>query len=122
MRSRMSGMIISVATSPEPYFAEPAYDFPNLFPLVDFINVMTYDLHGKWDKVTDIHTSLFGNTLSGDECINYWLSKGAPRDKLNMGMAFYGNSLTLKDPNNHGLGAPISNDGLVLNPGYNDVF
>ena len=118
----MSGMIISVATSPEPYFAEPAYDFPNLFPLVDFINVMTYDLHGKWEPVTDIHTALFGNTLSVDMCINYWLNKGAPRDKLNVGMAFYGKTFNLTDPNNHGLGAPISSEGLVANPGYAEVF
>lgn len=118
----MTGMIISIATNPYSYYSDTAYDFPKLFPLVDFINLMTYDLHGGWETVTNIHTALFSDSLSVDMCVKYWVGKGAPRDKLNMGMAFYGNGFVLKDPKINGYNAPVVNGGGDLNLGFNTVF
>lgn len=43
--------------------------------------------------------------------IQYWLSQGAPRNKVIEGLPFYGHTYTLKDPNNHGLHAPTSGPG-----------
>jgi len=36
------------------------------------------------------------------------VSKGVPKNKINIGMATYGTGYTLKDPNNHELGAPVT--------------
>ena len=38
--------------------------------------------------------------------INYWISKGADRKKLIMGIPLYGQAFTLKKPDNPGLNSP----------------
>ncbi|KAK2709088.1 hypothetical protein QYM36_012939 [Artemia franciscana] len=43
--------------------------------------------------------------------INYWLSKGATRDKLTAGVPLYGQALSLRDKNKNGLNAPATNPG-----------
>ncbi len=65
--------------------------------IVDFGSIMTYDIHGNWDKYTDFNAPLYnvsGNSpqhkWSVDSAINLWLNAGFPADKLNMGLPFYG--------------------------------
>lgn len=43
--------------------------------------------------------------------MNYWKNNGAPAEKLIVGFPTYGNTFTLKNPANHGIGAPISGAG-----------
>lgn len=43
-----------------------------------------------------------------DWAANYWVQKGVPRDKLNIGLALYGRSFTLTNPSNSAVGAPAS--------------
>ena len=42
--------------------------------------------------------------------INWMLNTTVPREKLNLGLPFYGISLNLSDPHNTQLGAPITGD------------
>ena len=35
------------------------------------------------------------------ESVQYWITNGAPRDKLVLGIATYGRSFTLADPKNN---------------------
>ncbi|KAL3471354.1 glycoside hydrolase superfamily [Aspergillus californicus] len=58
---------------------------PVISTLVDFFNVMTYDLMNRRDTVTKHHTGL---QLSTDS-INAYLENGMPSDKLNLGFAYY---------------------------------
>ena len=64
---------------------------------VDFANVMTYDVHGDWDKYTDFNAPLYDissesphHKWSVNSAVNLWLNAGFPGDKLNLGIPFYG--------------------------------
>ncbi|KAI1412614.1 glycosyl hydrolases family 18-domain-containing protein [Hypoxylon sp. FL1857] len=67
---------------------------------VDWINVMSYDLHGVWDAQNPIgnnvlvHTNLTEVKLALDL---FWRNK-VPANKLNLGLGFYGRSFQLSDP------------------------
>ncbi|KAI8631028.1 carbohydrate-binding module family 18 [Xylariaceae sp. FL1651] len=67
---------------------------------VDWINVMSYDLHGVWDAQNPIgnnvlaHTNLTEIKLALDL---FWRNK-VPANKLNLGLGFYGRSFQLSDP------------------------
>jgi len=85
-----------------------SYDVPGIVEHLDFINVMTYDLHGAWDAVTD-HNAPFENGssagLSFKDSLNMWLAAGTPKDKLVAGFAFYGRSIKdIVSTGNNGLG------------------
>ena len=67
-------------------------EIPELAKLMDFINVMTYDI-APWDYVSH-HTSLFPSDLtknrSSHDAIAFFEKAGMPRNKLAIGSAFYG--------------------------------
>ena len=45
-------LILSAAVSPAPGIIQKAYDVPTLSRYLDFINVLTFDFHGHWEKKT----------------------------------------------------------------------
>lgn len=49
--------------------------------------------------------------LSQAFAVDYWLSKGTPKEKLILGLATYGRSFRLQDENNFGVGAPATGAG-----------
>ncbi|CAH1980289.1 unnamed protein product [Acanthoscelides obtectus] len=115
------GLLLSAAVSATGETIDTSYNVTALSQYLDMINVMSYDLHGSWDKVTGHNAPLYpsnlDNTADSKElnlvsCAEAWLSRGASRSKLNLGLAFYGRSFTLSDAQNNGLGAPISAPGL----------
>ncbi|KAH3763748.1 chitinase 2 [Pelomyxa schiedti] len=63
---------------------------------LDWINLMTYDLHGSWDNVVGPHTALHSTDgLSIDHAVQLYLSAGVPSEKLILGLAAYGRTWTL---------------------------
>jgi chitinase len=46
--------------------------------------------------------------LNVDWATNYWINKGCPRNKLNLGLGTYGRAFKLANANNNGLGAAAS--------------
>jgi chitinase len=64
---------------------------------VNYVNIMTYDIHGTWDSYTDLTAPLYPNDdtapqykWSIDQSINAWLTAGLPKDKMVIGVPFYG--------------------------------
>ncbi len=68
---------------------------------VDFLNLMTYDIHGAWDRYTDFNGPLYPDSLSPqarwsiDDGVKLWVaaagsSQGAAKSKLVVGIPFYG--------------------------------
>ncbi|WAR13238.1 CHIA-like protein, partial [Mya arenaria] len=95
------------------------YDVPQLAKYLDFINVMTYDLHGGWERQTGLNSPLYPRTgetgaereLNMQWAANYWVAKGAPRHKLVIGLALYGRSFALTSPARTDVGAPATGPG-----------
>ena len=52
--------LLSAAVSPAKFRVNDGYDVRKISDHLDFINVMTYDLHGSWDKAADHHAPLYG--------------------------------------------------------------
>ncbi|XP_044067261.1 chitotriosidase-1-like isoform X4 [Siniperca chuatsi] len=85
---------------------------------LDFINVLTFDFHGPWESVTGHHSPLYrGSRDTGDKiysntdsAMKYWRDKGAPSQKLNLGLAAYGRVFTLSSAFSN-VGAPASGPG-----------
>lgn len=64
---------------------------------LDFVNIMTYDLHGPWDEFTDFNSPLYNKKspspqydISVNSSVNAWLNAGFTGDKLVVGIPFYG--------------------------------
>lgn len=73
---------------------------------LDYINVMTYDYHGTWDKETNHNTPLYadsGNPSVAATIENYITAGVKPTD-LNLGLAFSGKGwINVTDPEGSGL-------------------
>jgi chitinase len=92
------------------------YDVKSVQKYLDWFNLMTYDYHGSWDKVTAHHTNLFSSPadttdyscqLSLDKTVRYFIdSLGVNGSKLVPGAAFYGKCWFNVDSTNNGLYQP----------------
>lgn len=74
-------------------------DWENVLPLVDKVNLMTYDFHGSWDPESNHHTPLYAPAVGDpDWCLHgaftlITQTYGVPPEKINIGVAFYGKAL-----------------------------
>jgi chitinase len=92
-----SPWLISMATPSDPRQWGVGFDIPALAPLLDFMNVMTYDFHGPWTDHSGHNSPLILNPadpgLEGSLKTSMDLYQNqyrVPVDKLNIGTAFYG--------------------------------
>ncbi len=95
--------------------------------LVDYANIMTYDIHGTWEPYTNFNAPLFHSDteqsyhISVASSVQEWLKAGFSRDKLVMGVPFYGFIYKLVPSINNGLfqtysgGASISYANIAAN-------
>ncbi|KAM7423388.1 hypothetical protein PAMA_011108 [Pampus argenteus] len=92
---------------------DKAYEVNKIAPHFDFISVMTYDYHGSWESTTGHNSPLFASAVDSgshtdrniESSISYWLSLGAPAEKLLLGFPTYGRTYRLSSGAT-GLGAP----------------
>jgi chitinase len=91
---------------------EPGTDFATIARLVDQIGVMNYDYHGPWSGTTGFLAPLFSDPghpgRSGNIATSMaaYESAGVPREKLLMGVPFYGYGWTGVNGTDHGLFQP----------------
>ena len=114
-------LLLTAAVPVGPDNINGGYDVPAVASYLDFINLMAYDFHGKWENQAGHNAPLFAPSsdsewrkqLSVDHASNLWVRLGAPRDKLIIGMPTYGRSFTLSNPSNHVVNAPASGGGTA---------
>ncbi|XP_030077380.1 chitotriosidase-1 [Microcaecilia unicolor] len=112
-------LLLSAAVAAGKGTIDAGYEISKISQVLDFINVMTYDLHGSWESVTGHVSPLYkgikdtgsAGSLNVDFAINYWKDNGAPAEKLIMGIPTYGRSFTLKSSDSS-VGAPASGPAL----------
>ena len=116
--------ILSFAAGGFKSFIDKSIDWDQVTPLIDNVNLMTYDLIGGYSKVTGHHTSLY-STLnqerSGDYAIQYLKSKGVPANKIVLGAAFYGRIYKDVANVNNGLYQAANFKGGVNQNNFNEV-
>jgi len=114
---RPRGWLLSAAVSPSKMVIDAGYDVPTLAEYFNWIAVMTYDYHGNWDRQTGHVAPLYyypgdkWDYFNANFTIHYWIEKGAPPQKLIMGLPMYGQSFNLADASNRGLNAQTYGPG-----------
>ncbi len=91
------------AATPEVWLALPvidwsrAYDYGALAEIADGLFIMGYEFHGTWGDPGP-NDPLFGSSLWGSYALDWsvadYLSQGAPREKVVMGLPLYGHRWT----------------------------
>ncbi len=109
---------------------------------LDWINVMTYDIHGAWETRTNHQAALYPNPSDPsptapvdiknkyniDYIMKYYQSKGVPAAKLNLGIPFYSRGWKNVGTNGtNGLfatanGAPVGNLDNPTSPGGQNSY
>lgn len=116
---RLPRLLLTCAVSAGVETVKSGYDVAPIGQYVDFINIMSYDFHGKWESKTGHNAPLFAlaaesewrKQLSMDFGVKLWERMGAPKSKLVVGLATYGRSFTLASGSQHGMNAPTSGGG-----------
>ncbi|MRX68752.1 chitinase [Flavobacterium resistens] len=73
-------------------YLDESIDWKAVTPLVNRINIMSYDLVNGYSKVTGHHTPLYSTNPkeeSTDRAVTFLLKQGIPAEKLIIGGAFY---------------------------------
>ncbi len=94
----------------------PGVDWAAVGRAVDLLGLMNYDYNGPWQKVTGIVAPLYAmpgvvrDAGNVDETVAEYVAAGVPKDKLLIGMPFYGYHWTgVKDAGaQHGFAMPGS--------------
>ena len=71
-------LLLTAAVAAGKTTIDNAYEVSKLGGILDFINLMAYDLHGSWDPVTGHHTALQdsqGDGLSVSYAVQYWIKQ-----------------------------------------------
>lgn len=131
-----SGKIISISVAAKPEDISRSYNVPEIVPIVDFINLKTYNLRGASNgdfSETAFHSPLRASPSQTppqsewnvESIVENWKNQAGSAnidEKLIVGVSTFGRSFTLENVANNGVGAPasgIGRGGTVL-PSYSD--
>jgi chitinase len=87
--------ILSFAAGGFKRFFDQSCEWDKVMPLVNYVNLMSYDLVSGYSTVTGHHTPMFSTPqqeASTQHGVNYLLELGVPPHKIVIGAAFYARS------------------------------
>ncbi|KAG8927199.1 hypothetical protein FRC02_008406 [Tulasnella sp. 418] len=99
----------AVAAGPDRYNIMGPY-IAAMDKALTYWNLMAYDYSGSWSTVSDDQANLFGGSVSGvstKQAIDWYVSKGATKAKISMGMPLYGRAFE----NTNGIRQPFNGIG-----------
>lgn len=90
-------------------YIDSSIDWKNVMPLIDRVNLMSYDLVGGFSTLSGHHTALYSTPKqpeSVDNGVKKLIAAGVPSNKIAIGAAFYGRLFSVADTTNNGLYLP----------------
>nr|AAH45331.1 Zgc:55406 protein [Danio rerio]AAI64190.1 Zgc:55406 protein [Danio rerio] len=108
-------LMLTAAVSAGKGTIDDGYEIAEIAKYLNFINVMTYDFHGTWERFTGHNSPLYQGSkdegdliyFNTDYAMRYWRDNGTPVEKLRMGFAAYGRTFRLTSSDTS-VGAPAS--------------
>jgi chitinase len=100
---------ISFAAGGFTTYIDSSVDWKKVIPLVDRVNLMSYDLTSGASTVSGHHTPLYSTpqqTESVDKGVKSLIAAGVPSGKIAIGAAFYTRLFKVADTTNNGLYLP----------------
>ncbi|PNY25607.1 Symbiotic chitinase [Tolypocladium capitatum] len=96
-------------TAPSSYWYLKWFDLPGIMKHVDWVNLMSYDLHGIWDGNNPIGAIVQGHTNLTEikAAVELFWRVGIKPSQIALGFGFYGRSFTLADPSCTRPGCPF---------------
>lgn len=101
MRSAFGGRYGVSMTLPASYWYLQGFDVKNIQNYVNWLNLMSYDIHGVWDlgnKHTGPYVKPHTNWTEIDQGLDLLWRAGVQPGKVNIGLGWYGRSFTLASP------------------------
>ncbi|XP_073906876.1 chitinase-3-like protein 2 [Castor canadensis] len=122
VKSTKERLLLTSGVSAGRQMIDNSYQIKKLADDLDFINLLSFDFHGSWEKplVTGHNSPLRKGQLDRgtssyynvEYAVGYWIHKGMPAEKVIMGIPTYGHSFTLASANT-AIGAPASSSGAA---------
>ncbi|XP_067009873.2 probable chitinase 2 [Anabrus simplex] len=109
---KSNNLLLTVALAGSESIINAAYNVSEIASNVDFMNVMTFDYLTASSSVTTGQAAPLESAPGLDvvDTIKQYLERGAPKEKLVVGIPFYARTFTLSTENN-GEGAPAQGPG-----------
>ncbi|KAJ7807344.1 hypothetical protein B0H14DRAFT_3091266 [Mycena olivaceomarginata] len=88
-------------TAPSSYWYLQHFDLPGLMQYADWVNIMSYDLHGTWDGTDPYIGSIVlahTNLTEIEDTLSLFNNVGVNPSQIVLGIGFYGRSFQLADP------------------------
>ncbi|KAJ2632387.1 hypothetical protein H4R22_001288 [Coemansia sp. RSA 1290] len=94
-----SRKLITMAVGMQTFYVDekPLDDMSAFANVVDYANLMLYDIYGSWSKTSGPNAPLKGEGLSFESGIKTWSDAKWPTNQLIAGFAFYGHSVKLSE-------------------------
>ena len=95
-------------------------DLVAITPLLDWINLMTYDFHASFGAVTGHHAGLDRSASAPEgsrnavQAVDEFLAAGVPAAKINLGVAFYSRAFEGVAAIGHGLNQAYAEQGEAM--------
>ncbi|MGW5055281.1 glycoside hydrolase family 18 protein [Actinokineospora sp. NPDC004072] len=111
-----------------PGMVERGFEVKKVFKELTFATIQGYDYHGTWESVTNQQSSVLtprnGPTnpdFSSQVAVDAYLTRGAPRDKVVLGVPFFSRGWTGVTGGGDGLFQPAAGPApATWEPGYED--
>ncbi|CAF3892870.1 unnamed protein product [Adineta steineri] len=114
MRNALNQQYLITIAAPASYWYLRHFKIGEMSEYLNFINVMTYDIHGIWDNniqslgpYVKSHTDI----KEIEEALRLFLRAGVKSDKLVLDLGYYGRSFTLESSSCKEIGCKFSGPG-----------